>query len=208
MRLMKAKSSFLLLSSLILSTAVIAGTVNQASVTTFEDGTAAVAGEVNANFQALITAINDNASRITALESADGANNSVSGNTYTLKQLGIVLSGNNNNLAIINNYVEIMTLVFNSNGTFEASGVAFDGIVRIGDLQVGQMENLANGTPVSFGGTYSQNGSTISTNLGVSLTVSMDGNVLLLTEYDFGVDDDNPAFTRSENSILIGIRVQ
>ena len=42
--------------------------VNPGSITTFEAGTPAVADEMNANFAALISAINDNAQRMAALE--------------------------------------------------------------------------------------------------------------------------------------------
>ena len=49
-------------------TAAKADEVNQSSITVFEAGTPAVAEEMNANFAALVSAINDNAQRTAALE--------------------------------------------------------------------------------------------------------------------------------------------
>ncbi|MEX2489458.1 MAG: hypothetical protein WD356_08035 [Pseudomonadales bacterium] len=66
-----------------------AGEVDTGSVTTFSAGESAVAAEVNANFNALITAINDNATRIAELESPD---NSVAGHTYTVFFAGSFLA--------------------------------------------------------------------------------------------------------------------
>lgn len=61
---------------------VAADEVDPADITLFEPGTPAVAEEVNANFAALIAAINDNAQRIAALEAVD-APNTIDGETYT-----------------------------------------------------------------------------------------------------------------------------
>lgn len=63
--------------------------VDTGSVTTFSAGEPAVAADVNANFDALIAAINDNAARIAALETPD---NNVAGHTYTLFYAGSLLS--------------------------------------------------------------------------------------------------------------------
>jgi hypothetical protein len=50
---------------------VNANEVEESGVTTFTTGTPAIAAEVNDNFGALITAINDNATRISALENSN-----------------------------------------------------------------------------------------------------------------------------------------
>lgn len=47
--------------------------VDPANVTTFQSGTPALAGEVNSTMQALITAIDDNASRIAAMETTQAS---------------------------------------------------------------------------------------------------------------------------------------
>lgn len=51
----------------------VADTVNPANVTTFQSGTPALASEVNTTIQALITAINDNATRIAAMETSQAS---------------------------------------------------------------------------------------------------------------------------------------
>jgi hypothetical protein len=53
-----------------------ASDVDESGVTTFTTGTPAVALEVNNNFSALVTAINDNATRIAALELTNSSVNS------------------------------------------------------------------------------------------------------------------------------------
>lgn len=73
---MKMKSLFKLVPAIVLASPLMADEVDESGVTAFEDGTPAVAAEVNANFQALIDAINDNATRITALESSAGSGDS------------------------------------------------------------------------------------------------------------------------------------
>lgn len=58
--------------------------VDPANVTTFQSGTPALAGEVNSTMQALITAIDDNASRIAAMETSQASlvPGDISGNIY------------------------------------------------------------------------------------------------------------------------------
>ncbi len=65
--------------------------VNPANVTTFQSGTPALAAEVNSTLQALITAIDDNSSRIAAIE-ADQASlvpANVEGSTYCVYDLAV-----------------------------------------------------------------------------------------------------------------------
>ena len=63
--------------------------VDQASLNSFEDGTPAVAAEVNANFQALLDGINSLADRVATLEAASGSNiGSISG-SYLLTGVGL-----------------------------------------------------------------------------------------------------------------------
>jgi hypothetical protein len=84
---MKLIKYFAVFISLIISNQIFAQ-VDEGNVTTFEDGTAAVAGEVNANFQALIDAINSVADRVSTLESSGGSSAGFSGN-YTLTGIGM-----------------------------------------------------------------------------------------------------------------------
>lgn len=80
------------LTSMALSAQGWAGSVTAGvDTTTFTSGTSAVASEVNANFQALIDAINDNNDRIAALEAA-ATTTDVSGKTYLFRDLGIILA--------------------------------------------------------------------------------------------------------------------
>lgn len=86
---MKVRNLLGLVAAVTMCGMVNAGEVDTGSVTTFSAGEPAVAADVNANFDALIAAINDNAARIAALENPD---NSVAGHTYTLFFAGSLLS--------------------------------------------------------------------------------------------------------------------
>jgi hypothetical protein len=67
-----------------------ASDVDESGVTTFTTGTPAVAAEVNNNFGALITAINDNATRIASLEATNSSVTSaadLNGSLYCIHDL-------------------------------------------------------------------------------------------------------------------------
>jgi len=127
--------------------------VDSSSVTTFQDGTPAVAGEVNGNFQALIDAINDNAARLAALEAASSGSNSVSGHTFELRQIGVMNRARpdeGNSFATTANLAQSYTVAFNSDGSLTLTGVENEGELV---LPTNMIVEQSNATPVSETGT-------------------------------------------------------
>ena len=106
--------------------------VDSSAVTSFTDGTPAIADEVNANFQALIDAINDNAARIAALESSSSSSgNSVSGATFSLNQIGMFFIAGDG-FGTVNNLSQNYTV------TFGAAVIQYNGQrIRLGRGQLG-----------------------------------------------------------------------
>ena len=120
-----------------------AGTVNSSAITTFQSGTPAVAAQVNGNFTAVTTAVDDNAADITALQSAvddlqaqiDALPQAVTdasdlvGRTYCMIQnhtAGRYDPGNRDNYASVNAASETSTLTITSSSQFSVSGDAGD----------------------------------------------------------------------------------
>jgi len=197
------KAKMYIFAALFLTGSVFADEVDESSVTSFTDGTPAVAGEVNANFQALIDAINDNASRIAALESSSSSDsNSVSGATFRLNQIGNILTGGpgGNDVSVITGMVQSYTVVFSADGSLSLSGAEYEADL---EAQSGNFSINSNGDPVSESGTWTQSGSTLSTNLGVDFYVSGDGNVIIANE--FSTDTDSTG-DRADTSFLVGVR--
>lgn len=184
-----------------------AGTVNQSAVTTFQNGTPADAVKVNDNFTALINAINDNASRLAALEEGNSITSSVSGRTYSLKQMGVMYRGlaGNTGFATVGNTSQSYTVTFNANGSFTFTGVENEGELNINSKEVNQ---FANNSAVNESGTYTQTGSTVTLSIGVSATVSLDGSVMVINDFGIGPEEDNANVIRAESSLLVGVRTQ
>ncbi len=174
--------------------------VDGSSVTTFEDGTPAVAQEVNANFQALIDAINDNAARLASLEASNQNSNSVSGKTYQLNSIGIINRGDAANYSSTANLTDQYTATFNSNGTFQVSGTENDAALNTDN---NELTLLIQNEPVSLTGTWVQTGSTITTSEDFTFTVSADGNVIVFSEFLYGPYEDAD---ESESTLVIGVR--
>ena len=201
---MKKRCLTLILSGLI-SAGAIADTVNESNVTTFQAGTPAVAAQVNTTIQALITAINDNATRIAALEEA-APSNSVVGKTYSLKQIGVLFRGNNTDYATVGNTSQTYTLTLNANMSFTLVGSENEGEVGI----TGNTIAFCNGDcPVDETGTYSQTGSVVTLTFGdastAEFTVANNASVVILSEFTYGTEDDMPAYTRTESSLVVGV---
>lgn len=118
------------LTAAICSPAALASDVDSGNVTTFTSGSAAQASEVNANFAALITAINDNNDRIADLEAANGdvtaLSDVVSGSTYQLFFSGGIIELDEGGGGNLEHFGGNTVLVFNSDGslgeTFNESG--------------------------------------------------------------------------------------
>ena len=108
---MKKFIQYAALSASLVSAPAMAGEVGD--VTTFSAGTPAKAAEVNNNFSALISAINDNAGRITALE--DGvADPSVAGSTYRVFSLNNELANDDTTFSDGNNSANFLNVLFGS----------------------------------------------------------------------------------------------
>ena len=116
-----------------LTAAVLSANAMAAEVTGYtapQSGQAATAAGVDANFQALITAINDNNTRIAALEAASGEvaslNDIVSGATYKLYFSGGIIELDDGGGANLERFGGSTDLTFNSDGslseTFSESG--------------------------------------------------------------------------------------
>ncbi|MGB1464947.1 MAG: hypothetical protein ACPG8O_01190 [Alcanivorax nanhaiticus] len=107
-----------------LTAAVLSANAMAAEVTGYtapQSGQAATAAGVDANFQALITAINDNNTRIAALEAASGEvaslNDIVSGATYKLYFSGGIIELDDGGGANMERFGGTADLIFNNDGS-------------------------------------------------------------------------------------------
>ena len=205
---MKLKYLFVFISAFSLSIFVNADEVDPSSVTSFQDGSPALADEVNANFQVLIDAINgnaaiasENAQRLAALEESSQESNSIAGNTYQLDSIGIINRGDAVNYSGTSNLTSQYTVTFSSNGTFQLSGTENDAELNTDN---NELTLIVQNDFVSVSGSYSQNGSNVTTSEeDISFTVSADGNVLIFSEFLYGPFE---GVDESESSLVIGIR--
>lgn len=210
----------LTLAGLVAFTAVHADSVNPADVNTFTANTPAVASEVNANFTALINAINDNASRIAALESAapPSASPNVSGNTYQFKALFNALwaeqrpagDGGTNSDARVSMEVKSFSMQFGTDGTGTYSKqtsvvrelfhgtYSKDFVVGVSEHEIQTESEPTEAFPLTF----SQNGTGITVSLDgdtINFIASADGSTLIgVVDAGFGAEQ--------ATEILIGVR--
>jgi hypothetical protein len=161
-----------------------AGEVVAGSDTTeFTGGTAALASEVNANFQALINAINDNDARISALEGVVG-DGSTDG-TYTFIEMAVELAANSGT-GPTESYSEIST--FSSSGSFnlDQSG-SFTGTINENRSSLEASNNCdANGCVdafnPSFGNTGSESLSGTWSETATTVTLDFTGDTVVLNK--------------------------
>ena len=194
-----------------LITPVYAGEVAQNSVTEFQSGTTAQAAQVNANFDALITAINDNAQRITDLEGL-APSSEVEGHVYRFIELEIGVEGVNGNSEPGSNSRN-RVFFWSNGGTLSFSG----GIVTInGDQAVeAVVERTTNGVFAetiaevdSPSGTFTQSGTAVEVAIdGDNFTfhASVDGSVLIARVLDI---EPPGTVVGADVNFLVGIRVQ
>lgn len=193
---MKALIRTIGLTTVMATSSVMAGPVNQANVNTFSSGSAAMASEVNQNFQALITAIDDNAQQIAALQDASVA--SVAGRTYELRVLGNIFRGDQvNNGSTLGSYAQQYTLTFDNTGGFTFSGSLSESEI---DAVTGTVYGVESGTADSGSGSWSQSGNTVSTSIG-EFVVTADGSVILSNGFTHEADGD---YMRTETNIIVG----
>ncbi len=184
------------LTAVLLSSGAIAGEVT--GYTAPVTGQAATATGVDSNFQALITAINDNNTRIAALESFD-----VGGKTYTYKEIGILNGaesfaqtlGTPGDSSLVNDG-------FARTGVFTASGeLAFDaGGTFTLSLTEKEIEMFVNSVsdigpqidgPLSDSGSWTQVGSTVTLSFagGGSIELSVSRGATAFTLVTQGVGE-------------------
>jgi hypothetical protein len=212
------------------SVVAFASGIDTADVTVFEEGAPAEAASINANFQALVNAINASAEkiavheeRIAALElnSVPGGSatvsNSVAGHSYQFYGLGVIHRVGSNGYVSVNNYSQEFVLTFSEDGTATVNGreseaevgfaVAYDEPNNAWKLD-GSLKKQSDNAPVSGSGlTYEQSGSSVSIpGMGAVLTVSIDGRVMIKRSYEAG--PESATFEYGESSILIGVQVQ
>lgn len=221
------KALGLFLTSFFCALTVYAGQVDQANVATFNAGETASAEDVNGNFAALISAINDNASRIAALEAGGGTggsiSNSVAGHTYFVFSLSQIHRANTNtgdqrNYQSVGHNVASGTITFGLDGTATVSfsenetelGL-FSGFVETPDPVIILEGNLNQFGPNPFSGTpsFTQDGETVEVVLGPddSLVTKVSADGMIMTNADLAVFTEQ-GFNGSESAIFVGIRIQ
>lgn len=178
---------------------------------TFVAGENAAAAEVNANFSALVTLIDDLTARVNQLES-DAPSNDVSGFSYMFSVSEVGFASSNGDLGFARTDICSIAgnITFNSNGTTgsisttddDCSELVFSlGSTRIEDLDP-EIETE------SF--TFDQTGSTVTltfTDEDLSFNVSADGNLLVSSN---SFQEDEPENGVGANSrgmeLIIAIR--
>lgn len=177
--------------------------VNSADINQFSAGSPASASQVNQNFAALISAINDNAQRIGTLEGLSAA--SVAGSQYQLRGIGMLFRGDTSTgYASMGNYSQAYTLTFDATNGFTLIGQENEGEV---DANNGDATRVQNNGAVSMSGSWSQNGNQVTlttTDTTFTVVVTSDGSVVLSNDFNFGLD--SATTTASESSMTIGVR--
>ena len=183
------------LTAVLLSSSAIAGEVT--GYTAPVTGQPATATGVDSNFQALINAINDNNTRITALESFD-----VAGKTYTYKEIGILNAAERLNqaegtpgdttfipggFARTGVFTASGTLVFNAGNTFDLSLTERE--IEMFVNTVTDIGPTIDGT-ISDAGSWSQSGPVVTLNFNngdsIQLNVSKGATAFTLVNQGIG----------------------
>lgn len=189
-------------------------------VTGYTDATAntpATAADINANFNALITAINDNNTRITALESAIG--NGATDGTYTFIELAVELAADSGT-GLTQAYSEIST--FSSSGTFTlVDDGTFSGTINEnrstlehatdGDCGVEGCRDTFNpnfGTQASepLSGTWTEDASTVTLTIGPGDIVVLNKagpKLLVFSNKDTVTDEGEPIYDFTNIVMLV-----
>ncbi len=209
------------LTAAMLSSGAFASEVTAGSDTTlFSSGSPAVAADVNANFAALIAAINDNSARIDALISS-----SVTGKSYLYREMTLFMTGQRygssttfptgatsvpGGYARTNMISAEITLVFNSNGTVDISGTEAEVELWV------NMDSNVGLQPDSFSasGTWTQLNNVVTVDLGggdvFDFQVSAGGEVITvmdqvsLRDSIFSHTDENGSVYTQEYEMLLG----
>ena len=182
-----------------------AGTVDESQVTTFQAGSPAIAADVNATIGALVTAINDNAARIQALELNNDP--SVVGHTYQVVSLDVLVSSIAGGA---DDTPSVAVLTGGAQGTVTISGSSASGSGTVFEAEVFYGEGAAAVDPGPIGPGFANTTSlSESSSLQISsLFVSADGNVFIgqITETSSGSEAE-PFDEAAGAGIVVGVRV-
>lgn len=199
----------------------LAGAVDSSKVITFAAGTPAVAAQVNDTISALITAIDDNAERLAALETA-ATDNSVANTTYIMQSInsGIGVGGKNveqDEFANVTNgsLKATLTLGENGMGTF-AVEAGEDAEYEINTPSNNFINYAVDEQAETINITYTQTANTVvvtfpedNTTFDVEFLVSGDGSMLVATTKEYDGDasyDDGSIGEFAFVELIIGTR--
>lgn len=193
------------LTAVLSATQVSAEAIDPASVNEFQAGSPAVAADVNANFQALIGAINDNAARIDALEENQGTAD-LTGRSYKVLvfETGMFI---NDGWPAVFNMQENLDLTFNADGSVDGiatnileAEMGVDNPMEI-EFFTDADETFANLTWEQSGGEVQifESGSPV-----ISFQVSSDGRTLMRVDHQFEADVDFEEFMQT---LFVGIEL-
>ena len=162
-----------------------ADVVNTNDVSVFQPGTTIESTAVN--------------STIAALES--DSSTLVADRSYALRQIGVLFRGNNAGRMAVANLSQSYTVDFDNANGYSFVDSENEGEVTLNGLVIAQSLD----EPVSFSGSYVQNGSTLTLtieNAPLEIIVAMDGRVLLISGFDLSPEDDS-TYTRTESSFVV-----
>ncbi len=206
-----------------LTAAVMSATAMASEVTGYtapQSGQAATAAGVDANFQALITAINDNNSRITALEAASGEvadlNDIVSDASYKLYFSGGIIELDGGGGANLERFGGTADLTFNSDGslneTFSEQGrfISLDANQCSGEGESFSCEHYVDtwNDNETGGGSWSVTGQTLNVTWSdggsEAFTLSSDGKIITSGGGDL---DEGDGTSGLETFVAVGVRL-
>lgn len=192
----------------------VADPVDTTAVTTFQSGTPALASEVNGTVQALISAIDDNAARIAALEAANTLTPaSVEGSTYCIMSVtGSVGAGDPDPVSGVGQWLGTaagqskysLTFTSSTQATFATLSDVFYEALAPNNVMVD-----AGDSPSSETVTWTLVGNALTLTFpgpdNVSALISSDGNVLVagFSELDRASDNSGNWFLAD---LLVGVR--
>lgn len=193
------------LTAVLSATQVSAEAIAPTSVNEFQAGSPAVAAEVNANFQALIGAINDNAARIDALEENQGTAD-LAGRSYKILafETGMFISGG---WPAVFNFQENINVTFNADGTVD--GLATNILeAEMGVDNPDEIEFFTDPDETFTDLTWEQSGGEVQIydagSPAISFQVSSDGRTLMRLDHELEADVDFESFMQT---LFIGIEL-
>ncbi len=203
------------LTAVVLSANAMASEV--AGYTAPQSGQAATAAGVDANFQALITAINDNHQRIVDLEAANGEVTDladiVSGSTYLLYFSGGIIELDDGGGANLERFGGTANLTFNSDGTLNEVFSEQGRFISLDANTCDQSGNCSHYVDTwdddeTGGGSWSVSGQTLNVNWSdggsESFSLSSDGKIMASGG---GSLDEGDGTSGLETFVAVGVRL-